>query len=53
MGKFRKNAIFKSMEAFQTIHELMMHSMFYELTRDELSLNGSLEYSIAFIVNYF
>ena len=37
----------KSREAIQTIHELMMHLMFYELTRDELSLNGSLEYSIA------
>ena len=38
-----KNAMFVSMEVIQMIHELMMHSMFYELTRDRMSLNGSLE----------
>ena len=43
MGQFGKKAKFESMEAIQTIHELMMHLMFYELTRDRMSLNGSLE----------
>ena len=44
MGKFGKNAILESMEVIQMIHVIMMHSMFDELTLNELSLNGSLEY---------
>ena len=39
-----KNAIFESMEVIQMIHELIMHSILYELTLDKMSLNDSLEY---------